>query len=811
MTEQEVLSFAHFSYHSHHSLFLCLSSHACFLLFFSVAILGLCASSKRLHCSSTGSHLQSAELYSGRRHHSAYVQSLRGDPHCETKFSVLVSYRDTAYPLEIVAVDMLKLGNQSANRHQEGGRNRSSDSNSNGSKCGVNEALGTESLTSDSHSEVRVEPAVPPPNFHNSAPAPPPAPPATLPPLPPPSSTSSPSSEFPSASKPAENHNHYDENATEPKVDSSQEEIGKFSRSSGGRGRVMSGQDSEIGDGDGDGAEGAGLGDSWFVVGRPSPLLLEGLRTALLGEDTDHQSGAGDVRLICTQQGSDDGSHAQAAATEAISTTRRSCVYLAHAVLLAARSSVLRRELEARRNGRSAAAAVNPQIEVAGNNNKRSVGGLNSTSRKTPANALDTTSAADGTASTVVDDINLPFSAPLLEVVLEYLYLDRLTLVCDRAVRPDSAWLARPDLSLFAPQSRVNRTNAAGVAGSAAESGFDNGTAGNAEFPEGRAEDASRNGNLTSGNQRSSDSDSTSVEDLDDNDGEASSVGDRADHFSSSAASNDSNHDDDSNNDRGQHRQRLVQEWQRECGNWQLVLEECSAVLDAAKALDLAHLASLCLARLKRLFEPTTVAAVAACARRAYELPPLPISFGNLSNDSNTGRSTGSGDEGADATAPTPLMNVAAAPASDLIAFCAHYLVSHLDIALIAQRHQFSEKKSLAAKGRQPVDENTTGNESNTVQGAEHSATSAQTALEGGELSIAHSANASVRVPEGATAASLIASGVISLSPGGWLLSATLGRRSQAAQVVQSPKGGAVSIEPLATPLVPACNVMLYL
>ena len=33
---------------------------------------------------------------------------VRGDPHHDFQFSVLVNYRDTAYPLEIVTVDMLQ-------------------------------------------------------------------------------------------------------------------------------------------------------------------------------------------------------------------------------------------------------------------------------------------------------------------------------------------------------------------------------------------------------------------------------------------------------------------------------------------------------------------------------------------------------------------------------------------------------------------------------------------------------------------------------------------------------------------------------
>eukprot|EP00752_Nemacystus_decipiens_P012142 g10764.t1 len=62
----------------------------------------------RLYCAQTGRLIHSAEMYPGRKHGSLYVQSLRGDPHHDFQFSVLVNYRDTAYPLEIVTVDMLQ-------------------------------------------------------------------------------------------------------------------------------------------------------------------------------------------------------------------------------------------------------------------------------------------------------------------------------------------------------------------------------------------------------------------------------------------------------------------------------------------------------------------------------------------------------------------------------------------------------------------------------------------------------------------------------------------------------------------------------
>ncbi|CAM9810480.1 unnamed protein product [Chrysoparadoxa australica] len=62
----------------------------------------------RLHCSSTGKLIHSSDMYPGRKHRSLYIQSLRGDPHSDYLFSVLVNYRDSAHPLEIVHVNMLE-------------------------------------------------------------------------------------------------------------------------------------------------------------------------------------------------------------------------------------------------------------------------------------------------------------------------------------------------------------------------------------------------------------------------------------------------------------------------------------------------------------------------------------------------------------------------------------------------------------------------------------------------------------------------------------------------------------------------------
>ena len=47
----------------------------------------------RLHCAQTGEAIESSEVYPNRSHHSLYVQSLRGDPLHEHRFSILVNYR----------------------------------------------------------------------------------------------------------------------------------------------------------------------------------------------------------------------------------------------------------------------------------------------------------------------------------------------------------------------------------------------------------------------------------------------------------------------------------------------------------------------------------------------------------------------------------------------------------------------------------------------------------------------------------------------------------------------------------------------
>lgn len=49
-------------------------------------------------------------MYPRRKHNSLYIQSLRGDPLNEHRFSILANYRDAAYPLEIVTVDMHRGG-----------------------------------------------------------------------------------------------------------------------------------------------------------------------------------------------------------------------------------------------------------------------------------------------------------------------------------------------------------------------------------------------------------------------------------------------------------------------------------------------------------------------------------------------------------------------------------------------------------------------------------------------------------------------------------------------------------------------------
>jgi hypothetical protein len=50
----------------------------------------------RIYNSYTGELAHVLQLYPGRKHSSLYVQSLRGDPHTDFVFSVLVNYRYAA-------------------------------------------------------------------------------------------------------------------------------------------------------------------------------------------------------------------------------------------------------------------------------------------------------------------------------------------------------------------------------------------------------------------------------------------------------------------------------------------------------------------------------------------------------------------------------------------------------------------------------------------------------------------------------------------------------------------------------------------
>jgi hypothetical protein len=47
----------------------------------------------RLYSAYTGDVMHVVQLYQQRKHSSLYVQSLRGDPHRDFCFSVLVNYR----------------------------------------------------------------------------------------------------------------------------------------------------------------------------------------------------------------------------------------------------------------------------------------------------------------------------------------------------------------------------------------------------------------------------------------------------------------------------------------------------------------------------------------------------------------------------------------------------------------------------------------------------------------------------------------------------------------------------------------------
>ncbi len=62
----------------------------------------------RVHSTQTGDLVSCIEMYPGRQHNSIFIQSLRGDPHCCSRLSVLVNYKELCYPLEIIHVDLGK-------------------------------------------------------------------------------------------------------------------------------------------------------------------------------------------------------------------------------------------------------------------------------------------------------------------------------------------------------------------------------------------------------------------------------------------------------------------------------------------------------------------------------------------------------------------------------------------------------------------------------------------------------------------------------------------------------------------------------
>ena len=59
-----------------------------------------------LNCAHTGAALYSGKLFDNRADSSLYIQSLRGSPHCQNEFVLLVNYRADPYNLELLKINI---------------------------------------------------------------------------------------------------------------------------------------------------------------------------------------------------------------------------------------------------------------------------------------------------------------------------------------------------------------------------------------------------------------------------------------------------------------------------------------------------------------------------------------------------------------------------------------------------------------------------------------------------------------------------------------------------------------------------------
>ena len=64
-----------------------------------------------LNCAHTGAALYSGKLFDDRADSSLYIQSLRGSPHRQNEFVLLVNYRADPYSLELLKIDINEHGN----------------------------------------------------------------------------------------------------------------------------------------------------------------------------------------------------------------------------------------------------------------------------------------------------------------------------------------------------------------------------------------------------------------------------------------------------------------------------------------------------------------------------------------------------------------------------------------------------------------------------------------------------------------------------------------------------------------------------
>jgi hypothetical protein len=287
----------------------------------------------------------------------------------------------------------------------------------------------------------------------------------------------------------------------------------------------------------------------------------------------------------------------------------------------------------------------------------------------------------------------------LLQVLLEYIYLDRLTLCCDRERNDNCRWLeltaeGKDALAEYFVDEEEELSK-----GKIPAVFFGPDDENDEEHSEGSTRDGTPStGADESGSKR-----------------ERPSVEERAiseDEYESLLLAEE---DDFRRREAAQKAAKLI-----ECTHAPSVLSECRNILRVAVQLRLPHLCSLVLARIKSLITPATVIAVAEMAHSVVESEmtkggkyPFIFSIFRASSEQETPLeaqaatfATNHGDDATSACSPegtdknadgnetdcsslsdTPTAKSSLVAADGLLKYCVHYLVSHLELTIAALGH----------------------------------------------------------------------------------------------------------------------------